>query len=94
MSYQRVLEKCKPVVFPDEPTQNCEYYIANGHGMPICTDEYIRIDNEDGEEECIPWALDAYIKLLSIKYGSKAHFYCVKKYITGTLFAIYALCTK
>ena len=76
------------VVFPDGPTKNCEYYVANGRGMPICTDEYIQIDDDEGKEECIPWTLQAYIKLSSIKYASKARFYCVKKYITGTLLAM------
>ena len=32
-----------------------------------------------GEEELIPWTLETYIKLSSIKYASKARFYCVKK---------------
>ena len=83
MTYQRVLEKCISVVFPDDKTDDCEYYVANGRGMPICGEEYIRVDNDEGVEELIPWTLHTYIKLSSIKYASKARFYCVTKYATG-----------
>ena len=58
------------------------HYIANGCGMPICGEEYIRVDNDEGVEELIPWTLQMYIKL---SYASKARFYCVKKYATGIL---------
>ena len=86
MSYTRVLQKCVSVVFPDDTdTRECEYYIANGRGMCICNEEYIRVDNADGEEECIPWSLQTYIRLSSIRYASKAQFYCVKKYIAGNM---------
>ena len=86
MSYSRVLEKCVSVVFPDDiDTANCEYYVANGRGMCICSEDIIRVDNADGEEEHIPWTLQTYIKLSTIRYASKARFYCVKKYVEGML---------
>lgn len=34
--------------------------------LPICNDDYICVDNVDGEEEHIPWTLQTYIKLSSI----------------------------
>ena len=43
---------------------------------------YIRIDNDDGEEESIPWTLETYIRLSSVRYASKARLYCYKKFIT------------
>lgn len=89
MSYQRVLEKCISVVFPTS-TPGDEYYIANGRGMPICDADCIRMDNEKGIEEKVPWTLETYIKLSHIRYASKARFYCVKR-STGTLVIIYNL---
>ena len=80
MTYKRVLEKCVSVVFPDDAHDDCEYHVSNGRGMCIYVDEYIRVDNEEGEEKLIPWTLETYIKLSSIKYASNACFYCVKKY--------------
>ena len=73
MTYQRVLEKCVSVVFPDDAHDDCKYYVSNGRGMHIYVDEYIRVDNEEGEEELIPWTLETYIKLLSIKQQRVAH---------------------
>ena len=52
--------------------------------MSIHSGDFIQIDNDDGEEECIPWTLEAYIRLSSIRYASKARLYCVKKFIEGT----------
>ena len=64
----RVLQKCVSVVFPDNTDMTeCQYYIANGCGKCICNEEYIHVDNADGEEECIPWYLQAYIRLSSIR---------------------------
>ena len=60
-------------------------YVANGRGMCICSEDIIRVDNADGEEEHIPWTLQTYIKLSTIRYASKARFYCVKKYVEGML---------
>lgn len=77
MTYHRVLEKCISVVFPDDMTDSCEYYVSNGRGMPICSEEYIRVDNDEGVEELILWTLETYIKLSSIKYASKALLLCV-----------------
>ena len=91
MSYQRVLEKCISVVFPSS-TPGGEYYIANGRGMPICDDDYIRMDNEKGIEEKVPWTLETYIKLSHIRYASKARFYCVKR-STGTLVIRICICS-
>lgn len=84
MTYQRVLAKCSSVAFPEATsTDGGEYYITNGRGMPICDDQYIRMDNEKGIEEKIP-----YIIVSHIRYASKALFYCVKR-STGTLVIIY-----
>ena len=80
MNYQRILAKCKAVVFPDSTAADSDdYYIASGRGMPICSADYIRVDNANGIEEKIPWSLETYIKLSCTKYLSKARFYCVKK---------------
>ena len=86
MSYQRVLEKCVSHVFPDDDlsSNEYEYYVSNGRGICISNGDSIRVDNNDGEEECIPWTLQTYIKLSSIRYASKARFYCVKKFVVGT----------
>ncbi|CAI8021362.1 hypothetical protein GBAR_LOCUS12679, partial [Geodia barretti] len=83
MNYRRILETCVSVVFPDDDLESseCEYYIANGRGMSIHSGDFIQINNDDGEEECIPWTLEAYIRLSSIRYASKARLYCVKKFI-------------
>ena len=86
MTYPRVLEKCVSAVFPDDDESDrdsCFYYVATGRGIPISSEEFIRVENDDGIEECIPWTLQTYIKLSSIKYASKARFYCVKKYVIG-----------
>lgn len=74
-------------MFPADESEreSCEYYIANGQGISICNDHHICVDNVDGEEEHIPWTLQTYIKLSSIRYASKARFYCVKKFIEGKL---------
>lgn len=85
MAYPRVLDKCICAVFPDEVQDGCDYYVSNGRGMPIYTGEHIRVDNEDGVEELIPWTLETYIKLSNIKYPSKARFYCVKRFTGGIL---------
>ena len=58
---------------------NSDFYVANGHGLPICCGDNIAIDNDQGEEELIPWSLGMYIKLSNVRYASKACFYCVKK---------------
>ena len=47
MCYQRVLEKCVSMVFPDDEDVDCEYYVANGKELPICTGECIIIDNDE-----------------------------------------------
>ena len=54
MCYKRVLEKFKSVVFPDDSeSDGVEYYVANGRGMSICSeDEVIQFDNNEREEEC------------------------------------------
>ena len=83
VTYPRMLEKCISVVFPDDSSDGGKYYMSNGRGMPICDGEYIRVDNDEGKEELIPWTLETYIKLSNIKYASKAHFYCVKDYTAG-----------
>ena len=86
MNYRRVLEKCISVVFPDDDPESTEfdYYVANGRGMCVYGNEdYIRIDNDDGQEECIPWTLQTYIKLSSVRYASRARLYCVKRFIIG-----------
>jgi len=89
MTYKSVLAKCTSVAIPEATsTDGGEYYIANGHSMPICDDQYIRMDNEKGIEEKIPWTLETYIKVSHIRYASKARFYCVKR-STGTLVIIY-----
>ena len=82
MNYQRVLEKCVSAVFPND-SKDGKHYIANGRGIPIYSGDSIPIDNEDGNEELIPWTLDAYIKLSSFRYASKARLYCVKYYTAG-----------
>ena len=66
MTYQRMLEKCISVVFPDETDV---YYVSNGRGMCICNGDYIQVDNN---EEPIPWTLQTYIKLSTIRFASKA----------------------
>ena len=68
------------VAFPDDEDVDCEYYVANGKGVPICIGECITIDNDEGVEMAVPWTLQAYIQLSSIKYASKARFYCVKRW--------------
>ena len=74
-------QKCISVVFPDNAdTTECEYYIANGRGMSIHSDDFIYVDTADGQEECIPWTLQTYIKLSIIRCAFKACFYCVKKF--------------
>ena len=83
VTYPRMLEKCISMVFPDDSSDGGKYYMSNGRGMPICDGEYIRVDNDEGEEELIPWTLETYIKLSNIKYASKARFYCVKDYTAG-----------
>jgi len=59
--------------------------------MPIYSGEHIQVDNDDGVEEFIPWTLEAYIKLSSIKYPSKARFYCVKKFVKSMLWLLGAV---
>ena len=39
----------------------------------VMENNYIRVDNDEGEEELILWTLETYIKLSNIKYASKAH---------------------
>ena len=79
MNYERVLQKCVASVYPGTAADcNSDFYVANGRGLPICCGDNIAIDNDQGEEELIPWSLGMYIKL-SIRYASKARFYCVKK---------------
>ena len=61
MNHQRVLQKCISVTFPDDDAESneCEYYyIANGKGLSIHSGDYIKIENNDGEEESIPWTLE------------------------------------
>ena len=53
---------------------NCEYYVANGRGMCICSEDIIRVDNADGEEQHIPWTLQTYIKLSTIDMHQKCGF--------------------
>ena len=51
--------------------------------VEICgEEENIRFDNDEGQEECVPWTLQMYIKLSNITYVSRATLYCVKKLIT------------
>ena len=83
MKYERVLQKCISVTFPDdnvESNDNYEYYIANGKGMSIYSGDTIQIENENGEEESIPWTLETYIQLSNARYASKTRLYCVKKF--------------
>ena len=81
MSYQRILEKCVSVVFPEDelPSNEYEFYIANGRGMSFHSGDHILIDNDDGNEESIPLTLEAYTQLSNVRYASKTRLYCVKK---------------
>lgn len=36
------------------------------------------IDDEDGEEQKVPWTLMKYIEYSHFKYASKAKFFCVR----------------
>ena len=80
MNYGRVLQKCVASVYAGTAVDcNSDFYVANGSGLPICCVDNIAIDNDQGEEELIPWSLCMYIKLLNVRYASKACFSCVKK---------------
>ena len=80
--YERVLQKCISVMFPDdnvESNDHYEYHVANGKGMSIYSGDTIQIENENGEEESIPWTLETYIQLSNARYASKTRLYSVKK---------------
>ena len=54
MNYARVLQTCISVVFPDdEESTECEYYVANGRGISIHNDDFLHVDDADGQEERI-----------------------------------------
>lgn len=78
MKYERVLQKCISVTFPDDNVESNDHYIANGKGMSIYSGDTIQIENENGEEESIPWTLETYIQLSNARYASKTRLYCVK----------------
>ena len=87
MTYQRVLEKCVSAVFPNDSSDG-KHYVANGRGIPIFSGDNIAIDNNEGEEEFVPWTLDTYIRLSSCRFASKTRLYCVKCYTAGNHLAI------
>ena len=56
--------------------------MANGRGICIYeSEDFIRVDNANGGEECVPWTLQTYIKLSSGRYASRTRLYCVQKLI-------------
>ena len=62
MNYERVLQKCVASVYPGTAADcNSDFYVANGRGLPICCGDNIAIDNDQAEEELIPWSLGMYI---------------------------------
>ena len=90
MNYERVLQKCVASVYPGTAADcNSDFYVANGRGLPICCGDNIAIDNDQGEEELIPWSLGMYIKLSNVRYASKARFYCIKKDLGIKLIFVY-----
>ena len=68
MSYESVLQKCVASVYPGTAADcNSDFYVANSCGLPICCENNIAIDRDQGEEEFIPWSLGVYIKLSNVQ---------------------------
>ena len=73
-----MLEKCVAEIYPSGTVSGNERYIADETGLPICSEDCIRVDREDGEDE-IPWELHTRIKLSN---PSRVRYYCVQRPIT------------
>ena len=67
--YQRMLDRCKEEVYPEE-ADNAEFYIADSRGVGVCSDN-IAVDGADGTTQEVPWSIATYIQLSNIKYPSK-----------------------
>ena len=65
-SYERLLEKCRNVVYPGDAEGS--YYIADSSGVCIGSESTIKVDKGDGTECEVPWTLATYIKLSHMKY--------------------------
>ncbi len=77
-SYNRMLEKCQAELYPDaEPTST--FFMADGSGCPIHSEDTLCVDTEDGSELCLAWTLQNNIRLCNQKYPSRVCYYCVEK---------------
>lgn len=86
-SYINLIEKCKASVWPDS-TNDYKYYMADGTGAAIGSDSF-HIDCEDKRKTVLPWTLNNYLKVSSVKYPSRLRLYCVRKFKSGiNLFAL------
>ena len=74
-SYKRMLDKCL-AVYSEEERNGADFYIADSRGARICNSIILDANGDDLEVE---WTLNKYISLSSMKYPSKARFYCVRK---------------
>lgn len=76
-SYSSFLKKAKAELFPD--ADDGEYYIADINGVPIATDDLLRLQKSNEEQRVVPWTVQGYLKASGVRYQSKARFYCVQK---------------
>ncbi len=79
--YDDLVEKCKEYVWNDSSPEY-DYYIADGTGTAIGSKSF-HIDSEDGRKTILPWTLNNYLKVSSMKYPSRLRIYCVRKLKEG-----------
>ena len=75
-----IILKCQECVW-DHSDKNYEYYIADGSGSAICSN--FNVDLSDGSRQSLPWTLNNYLRVSSIKYPSRLRLYCVRKLKTS-----------
>ena len=81
-SYTDLNNKCKQYVWADSSDTNYTYYMADGSGTGIGSCSF-NIDLKDSRKTVLPWTLENYLRVSSVKYPSKLRLYCVRKLTPG-----------
>ena len=81
-SYKDLNDKCKQYVWGDSSDADYKYYMADGTGTGIGSSSF-HIDLKDSRKTVLPWTLENYLKVSSVKYVSKLRLYSVRKLNPG-----------
>ena len=80
---QDMLNKAREVVW-GESSPSYQYFLADGSGTAIDSSSF-DLDLPDGRKETLPWTLNNYLRVSSIKFPSRVRLYCARKLCLGMI---------